>query len=201
MSDKTSTTSTTGAMSTGATEATDSAEVAAPKICMNQEQTDALMAQLITELRELQIPLPEDIIPRVRINTRARRRLGCCYKLEEGFLIELSYTVLNDRRLATTTMVHELLHTCPGCQNHQQDWKAHAAKVSQAMGLDIQRTIFVEGENPVLRHEEVKYLLVCQSCGKVIRRKRMSKAVKHPSKYRCPCGGKLKRVLLTSSQG
>ena len=64
----------------------------------------------------------------------------------------------------------------------------------EALGVEITRTVQLEGQQQRLRQEKVKYLLQCQSCGRVIPRMRMSKAVKYPSRYRCPCGGELKRV-------
>ena len=72
--------------------------------------------------------------------------------------------------------------------------KAYAQKVGQALGVDIRRTALVEESWVPLRREEVKYLLRCQSCGRVIPRRRRSKAVEHPERYRCACGGKLERV-------
>ncbi len=39
-----------------------------------------------------------------------------------------------------------------------------------------------------------KYVLLCLKCGKRIERARMSNAVRSPSKYRCMCGGALKRI-------
>ena len=52
----------------------------------------------------------------------------------------------------------------------------------------------LEGPAQPLRQEPVKYLLQCQSCGRLIPRRRLSKAVKYPSRYPLPCGGKLRRV-------
>ena len=64
----------------------------------------------------------------------------------------------------------------------------------RALGVEITRTVPLEGPAQPLRQEPVKYLLQCQSCGRLIPRRRLSKAVKYPSRYRCPCGGKLRRV-------
>ena len=75
--------------------------------------------------------------------------------------------------------------------NHGKRWKAYAQKVGEALGVSITRTAPMEGPVEPLRQEEVKYLLQCQSCGRLIPRKRRSKAVDHPERYRCPCGGKL----------
>ena len=161
---------------------------------MDQEMLNGLMASQKEELRSLGIPLSQEISPRVEINTRAQRRLGCCSWREGRFTIQVSSRILEDPTLLRITLLHELLHTCYGCQNHGKRWKAYAKKVGQALGLEITRTVTVEGQPQVLRQEPVKYLLQCQSCGRVIPRRRMSKAVQQPGRYRCPCGGVLKRI-------
>ena len=117
----------------------------------------------------------------------------CCIRKEGAFTIQVSAR-LRQPELLRNTLLHELLHTCYGCQNHGKRWKAYAQKVGQALGVDIRRTAAVEGPWVPLRREEVKYLLRCQSCGRVIPRRRRSKAVEHPERYRCACGGKLERV-------
>lgn len=39
-----------------------------------------------------------------------------------------------------------------------------------------------------------KYILQCRKCGAEIPRMKKSRAVMHPSQYRCRCGGSLKRI-------
>ena len=53
-------------------------------------ETDCLMAELEENLRELGIPLSRNIVPQVRINTRAKRRLGCCYYQDGVYAVEVS---------------------------------------------------------------------------------------------------------------
>lgn len=167
---------------------------------MEQEELDRLMGEIRGELRELGIPISKKLIPCVKINTRAKRRLGCCYFTQAGCMIEVSAAILGDRELLRLTLVHELLHTCPGCRNHGAKWKAWAQQAGEAMGLDIRRTVPVEGEVKPLRQEEIKYVLICESCGARIQRRRMSKAVKYPWRYRCKCGGQLRRELVEEHQ-
>ena len=158
-------------------------------------ETDCLMAELEENLRELGIPLSRNIVPQVRINTRAKRRLGCCYYQDGVYAVEVSAALLEQPERLRQTLVHELLHTCPGCRNHGKRWKSHAAQVNEAFGYSIERTVQLEDdESGPLRKETVKYVLDCQSCGIRISRTRMSKAVKSPWQYRCKCGGKLKRI-------
>ena len=162
---------------------------------MPKIELDGLMARLRRELISIGIPVSNRLEPEVRINTRARRRLGCCYYQSGRYWIEGSQAVLEDEDLLKQTLVHELLHTCPKCRDHGPKWKAYAQTVNEKLGYRIERTVKTETPAGSLRHEEIKYILECQSCGAQIKRMRMSKAVKSPWRYRCPCGGKLKRVL------
>lgn len=167
---------------------------------MTQEELDALLQSLIGELRGLGIPLAREICPQVEVNTRARRRLGLCAGGEGRFAIQVSAWVLEDRGLLEATLAHELLHTCYGCQNHGKRWKAYAERAGRALGREISATVALEGASQPPRHDPVKYLLQCQSCGRVFPRRRLSKAVRHPERYRCPCGGRLK-VLPAPEKG
>ena len=162
---------------------------------MPKIELDGLMARLRRELISIGIPVSNRLEPEVRINTRARRRPGCCYYQSGRYWIEVSQAVLEDEDLLKQTLVHELLHTCPKCRDHGPKWKAYAQTVNEKLGYRIERTVKTETPAGSLRHEEIKYILECQSCGAQIKRMRMSKAVKSPWRYRCPCGGKLKRVL------
>ena len=165
---------------------------------MEKQELDALLAELSAQLRELGIPLGKHIAPQVEVNTRAQRRLGCCVCREGRFTIQVSARLLEDAPLLRATLLHELLHTCYGCQNHGKRWKAYAQRVGEALGVEITRTVPLEGPAPPLRQEPVKYRLQSQSCGRLIPRRRLSKAVKYPSRYRCPCGGKLKLLNNTN---
>ena len=85
---------------------------------MPKIELDGLMARLRRELISIGIPVSNRLEPEVRINTRARRRLGCCYYQSGRYWIEVSQAVLEDEDLLKQTLVHELLHTCPKCRDH-----------------------------------------------------------------------------------
>lgn len=161
---------------------------------MEQKELDGLLWEMWERLKKLGIPVSSKIRPGLLVNTRARRRLGCCFYQNGEYAIEVSAVLLKEEALLRQTLAHELLHTCPGCRNHGERWKAYAQAVNAALGYEIHRTVPMEDPAPPLRREEVKYILQCQSCGALIRRKRLSKAVKAPWRYRCSCGGKLKRI-------
>ena len=168
---------------------------------MTQEELNRELLKLAETLRGMGIPVSRKLTPHVTVNSRAKRRLGCCYVKDGVYSIEVSDRQLDDREKLLQTLAHELLHTCPGCRNHGERWKAYAQKVNEALGLSIQRLSPPEGETVPLRRDTVKYVLECQSCGAKLYRSRMSKAVKSPWRYRCQCGGKLKRIDLSSASG
>ena len=57
------------------------------------------------------------------------------------------------------------------------------------------RTSFEDKGLEDTRPEPVyRYVLKCQDCGTEIRRQKKSAAVEHPERYRCKCGGRLRRI-------
>lgn len=168
-----------------------------------QQNLDVLLAEMTTKLKQAGIPVSDKIAPAVIINRRAKKRLGCCIYREGLYTIEISSLLVDEKKysgvlaggsrpsLLEETMAHELLHTCPGCRNHGKLWKQYAAAVNCSYGYAIRRTVET-GDNPEIN--EAKYILLCRQCGREIKRQRLSKAVKYPARYRCACGGRLKRV-------
>ena len=98
---------------------------------MTQEELDSQLAASIRELRTLGVPISREIRPGLVVNTRAQRRLGCCVYRDGAFTIEVSARILEDSQLFKVTLLHELLHTCYGCQNHGKRWKSCAQKVGR----------------------------------------------------------------------
>ena len=160
---------------------------------MTQPELNALFASLAGELWALGIPLSKDIDPQPVVNTRAQRRLGCCVHREGRYTIQVSQSVLDNPPLLRATLAHELLHTCPGCRNHGERWKSYAQRMNQAYGYQIRRTSACE-ELQVPDVKPVRHLLVCQSCGREFPRATASVLVRHPERYRCRCGGTLRRL-------
>lgn len=154
---------------------------------------DQLLAIVIAEARALKIPVSDRISPHVTMNIRAVSRFGCCMKRGDSFTIEVAAKLLSAPELSCRqTLAHEVLHTCYGCKNHGARWKAYAALMNQAYGYQISRTGTHEALG--IRNEApVRYLLTCQRCGMEIRRMRKSRLTEHPERYRCRCGGTLKR--------
>lgn len=131
------------------------------------------------------------------VNTRFKRTWGQCrfYRTKGTFKISISSKLLNENAPdmgLLNTVVHELLHTCKGCQNHGNLWKRYADKVNAEFNLGVKRCNSSEEKglpntceyNP----EPVRYFLKCPACGHVYKRKRICYPVKHPEKCGCKCG-------------
>lgn len=135
------------------------------------------------------------------VNTRAKARWGLCTKVARGvFDIQIAASLLQDEvedQAAKDTIVHELLHTIPGCFKHTGKWKQYAETVNFLLPqYNIKtRSSFEEKGLEDTRSEPVyRYILKCQDCGTEIKRQKKSAAVEHPEHYRCKCGGRLSRI-------
>ena len=152
-----------------------------------------LLARAVEQARALGIPVSARISPRVAVNRRAVTRFGCCIRRGGEYVIELSERLLEaEERACMQTLAHEVLHTCPGCRNHGALWKEYAARMNGAYGYAISRTGTCEALG-VADVRPVRYRLVCERCGQEFCRSRRSPLVDHPERYRCRCGGVLRR--------
>ena len=135
------------------------------------------------------------------VNTRATGRWGICKKQGNAFIIEISSVLLDERnpeQALVETILHELLHTCYGCQNHGARWKSYAAKVNQAYGLNIKGRNSAEEKGIVVetRAKKIAHKFRCESCGAVVERQRESAFTKNYRAYRCSrCGGKFEKLF------
>ena len=154
-------------------------------------------AQCLQELKAIGITCGH--VEALSVNYRAKKRWGVCKRTPGGFAIEIAAVLLEDNvPLASlkNTLIHELLHTCPGCDNHGAKWKALAQRVNQAYGYGIRRLASPE-EKGVAAPEaaQVKYRFVCQGCGQTVARMRSSRFTENYTRYRCgKCGGKFKKL-------
>ncbi|MFV0517078.1 MAG: SprT-like domain-containing protein [Aminipila sp.] len=169
------------------------------------DKIDILYREVIAEAKAIKIPISDNINKSVVINTRAKSRFGCCKKIKSGFRerfeIELSNRLIDCKPMVIKqTLAHELMHTCPGCANHGELWKKYCKKMNEAYGYNIKRTDTAEqlgiAEKLDSKQIELKenYIVICKKCGNKVARTRMSNVIKHPSLYRCKCGGKLERI-------
>ena len=166
----------------------------------DQPQLDQLLAQVIAQAKAAGIPVAPRISPSVRVNRRAKTRLGCCRTTGEGHTIEVSAVLLDAGGDAVRqVLAHEVLHTCPGCANHGPRWRHWAERMNRAYGYRIRRTDSYQALG-LPDPRPVRYLVVCTRCGRELPRMKRSPLVNHPERYRCRCGGTL-QVLPQSPEG
>lgn len=155
---------------------------------------DALLRAVMGQAKALSIPFSAHVDPHVTVNARAVSRFGCCKYRDGAYVIELALRVAQGPEAACReTLAHELLHTCYGCRNHGKRWRGYAEKMNAAYGYHIRRTS--TGREMGLEEREYRYMVRCSRCGAEFGRFRASALVEYPERYRCRCGGHLKRVM------
>ena len=141
------------------------------------------------------------------VNTRAQCRWGLCKRVSDGvYDIQISARLLKgdvSDDSAKNTIIHELLHTVQGGYGHKGNWKALAEQVNRSYSqYNIKRTTSYEEKGiPEVkrtpRHYDVKYEIKCTRCGESIYRKKSTKVILHPERYRCgKCNAKIEVIEL-----
>lgn len=137
------------------------------------------------------------------VNTRAKQRWGQCRHLGGNcHSINISSRLLQDDVAdegAKNTIIHELLHTVKGCNNHGTEWQRMADKVNKAYGYNIKRCSSADEKGvPDIEviPNAVKHKFICEGCGQVIVRTKESKFTKNYQNYRCGrCKGNFTKVF------
>jgi hypothetical protein len=153
--------------------------------------------------------VPHNISPQVKVNSRPKRRLGCCHKEGCSFVIEISKFMLDaaydaadcDTRNAAisrirNTLAHEVLHTCRECFDHGPLWRTYAGMMNKAYGYSITRISEKSdadscGTSDDAGDPDYNYMIRCTSCGKEYPRQNFTCVMKKINAYRCNCGGQL----------
>lgn len=190
-----------------------------------QAKLERLYNECLQELNSIGIDmsLKEYGVISIRIAKRNNKRYGCCkqeepdrkyktvkkigryrcvrYERFNKHTIEVSKWVMDlEDNIIKNTIMHELIHCMPFCNNHGDMFKKYARFINKRLGYDISRLGNKKDdyEKSNLEYEEkgFKYTIMCTSCGKVIHRNRLTKDFFR--KYRCLCNGKLQ--LLENSE-
>ena len=133
----------------------------------------------------------------VKASKRMTRVWGNCHwKRRNGvetFEVHINHILLDDSvsdKSLENTILHELLHTVKGCQNHGPNWTHYADIVNRKYGYDIKR---IDGDvdeasanlAKAQRKASYKYKVYCPTCGANWLYSRRTKTVNHPAWYRC----------------
>ena len=133
------------------------------------------------------------------INYRSKQRWGQCTKKPNGdFTIQIAARLLEDDRISEkackNTIVHEILHACPGGSGHTGKWREYAKIMNEKYGYNVKRTTSgsekgVEDYQSTKRLQ-TKYIFRCRFCGYTITKKKKCKFTHYYKNYRCTICGK-----------
>ncbi|MBR3153183.1 MAG: SprT-like domain-containing protein [Clostridia bacterium] len=188
-----------------------------------EEKLEILYRECISELESIGIYLNEDIIGKIdiKISPRKAKRYGCCKQEEpdERFYhivkvgrrrikkyerfkkhhIEISKWVMDlDEGIIKNTIIHEIIHCFPGCNDHGDNFKKYSKYINEKLGYSISRLgnkeeDFKKSNLEFREDSSYKYKIVCVNCGQEIYRKRLNRNLLY--RYRCgKCNGKLMLV-------
>lgn len=186
-----------------------------------QEKLDKLFDECLEELLSIGINMNDKEYGTIsiRLAKRNNKRYGCCkqekpdknykvtkvirrrryvqYERFEVHTIEISKWVMElDDKIIKNTIMHELIHCMPFCNNHGEMFKKYASYINKYLGYDISRLgnrkKDSEESNIEYSEKDFKYTIVCKECGQVFHRNRLSRDFFR--KYRCLCNGKLSLV-------
>ena len=188
-----------------------------------EEKLNKLYLECINELNSIEINiLDNEIIGKINIDisNRSSKNYGYC-KQEEPDKKYKSIKIYNYKRIVTyqkfkvhnikisrwvlglddkiikNTIIHELIHCIPYCNNHGKEFKRYAAYINKKLGYNISRVGNKKEDYKksnieyIDEKESYNYKIICVNCGQTIFRKRLNRSFVR--KYRCGiCRGKFK---------
>ena len=164
-----------------------------------QEKLTKLYTKCIDELKSISIDVQKNRTIEIKINNRSQKRYGCCKQIaKQKYIIEISEWVMDlNEDIIKNTIIHELIHCMPKCNNHGEYFKNYAKVINKKLGYNISRTGNKKQDFSKSNLEYIEkpinfnYKIVCENCNQTFFRQRVRK--NFTKKYRCgKCGGKFK---------
>lgn len=159
--------------------------------------TYTLINQIVSEgvqiLKEVYPSFQYRGFTKVRIS-RARSKWGSVKynSLFDAFELTISdvFEEIKDEKKAKnrllSTVIHELIHTIPGCMNHGSNFKYYAVLVNREYSfLHVQRCTSME-EYGVERKKNPKYTVRCADCSREWKFMRRTSTIDRLQKCYCP---------------
>ena len=139
----------------------------------------------------------------VKFNLNSPKILGQCGSKSYGaeFNFNPTYFQIADKLAVHSTIMHEVIHSVIGCENHLSKFQMLAKLVNYKLGLKVQtHTTDVAYAQHIqkIQAQKSKYQITCKGCGKIYYKQRMSKSIdlmirlegKPSPFFKCPyCGG------------
>jgi len=187
-----------------------------------QENSEKLLDDCIKELESIKFKIkdnPEVGVIDIKTSKKATKRYGCCkhekpdkkyyhtlngkygkrivYDRFKVHHIEISEWVMQlDEKIIKNTIIHEILHCLPACNNHGVLFRQYADYINENLNYNISRLGNREEDFKFSNIEynektiNYKYKIYCKKCGHIFYRQRMKKNL--IKKYCCSlCGGRL----------
>lgn len=177
-----------------------------------------LYDECLKELNSINIDLEKIAEIDISLSKRNNKRYGCCkpenpdkltkyivkirgrryvkYERYNKYHIEISPWVMElEESIIKNTIMHEIIHCFPNCNNHGPEFKKYARLINSKLGYNIERLGNKEEDykksNKQFTYENVyNYRIKCDKCGQTFLRKRLNR--NFSKKYRC---GKCKRKI------
>ena len=183
-----------------------------------QEELQKLLEECVEELETIGIEVSLFGEIDIKFSRKSAKRYGCCkqeepdtntayrkngriyYRSFQKHHIEISPWVMAlNRDIIKNTIMHELIHCFPNCNNHGNEFKEYAKVINSKLGYDIGRVgnkkeDYEKSNLEYHPDESFKYQIFCDKCGQTFYRKRLSD--KFLKQFRCGiCGNKF-RILM-----
>lgn len=149
-----------------------------------------------TIVKSAYVDFEEPVIERVKISHarsfwgQIRSLGGRCFELKVSDVFNEIPNEEKAKKRFLGMLVHELLHTIPGCMNHGNKWKTVAERVNRLYPrLSVKRTTDMFEYGIVRKRSDMKYKITCHECGNEFFRRR--KTIHTDENYLntfCRCG-------------
>lgn len=123
------------------------------------------------------------------------------YEKFNNHYIEISPWVMElDDNIIKNTIIHELIHCLPYCNNHGLEFKKYANLINKKLGYNISRVgnkkeDYKKSNIEYEENKEYNYKIICLKCGQLFYRQRLNK--NFIKKFRCgKCGSKFEIVKI-----
>lgn len=185
-----------------------------------EEKLNQIYYKCVQELKSIGIDILDDKkigTIEISISKRNNQRYGCCkqeepdektktidkigkrkvirYKKFNKHKIEISPWLLElNEEIIKNTIIHEIIHCIPNCNNHGEEFKKYAKYINNSLGYNISRVgnkreDYAKSNIGYIERENYKYSIKCINCGQSFLRKRLTR--NFTQKYRCgKCGAK-----------
>lgn len=188
-----------------------------------EEKLQKLYKECIEELKNIGIDILDSNngTIEIKISKRNNKRYGCCKQEEPDkhtkyyenignkrhvkygkfnkHTIEISKWLMElEENVIKNTIMHEIIHCLPYCNNHGKEFKKYAKLINEKLGYDISRVgnkkeDYEKSGKAYNEELKFKYTITCKKCGQTFTRQRLNRNLL--KRYRCGrCSGTLRVV-------